>query len=354
MRFFFPLVRILFGLIFILSGTLKLFDIASFRQAVDALEFLPAGTVPIVAWAIVVAEIILGAAVCLGLRTAVTSQIIATILVLFTAVLVTKIVEGASIACGCFGEFAQDKVDEFTILRNVILIAWALALATYSMTRSPSQSVRELHSVNCENNRPRTKVFYLARRMTITMAFFFLVAVTLTLSSQNQTLKSRLAILNAAGEALQPGDIAPEFYANALSGTDTTVSYRNREKTVLFVMKSTCKPCKTNLPIWNRIYDRVRTRNIAVLGVSVDSLGATRDFVAQSYPKFTTVSAFGKGFLSKYRVIATPHTVVIKGDTVAQTWRGVLESSEEVEILEMLLGERNSEAEESPIMEGLK
>ena len=337
-NYLFPLLRLGFGSVFVVSGILKLFDIGAFRHTIEVLQLLPQESVATVALAIPFAELLLGGAICLNVRLALTSQIAVAFLVLFTAVLITKMVEGASFTCNCFGKLGGETVDGYTILRNVALVIWGVGLAAYSSTwssdrrRGPTMTRKPLENALGRNT------LHIAWHMMVIVAFIFLVTISIALSSQNEILKSRLATLISNAETLPPKEVAPPFIATSLSGNDTTIFHPKKGKTLLFVLKAACEACNANIPVWKSLAERVETSGVAVLAVSVDTLSITRSYIAQHKLSFMTVSIWGKKFTSQYRVIVTPHTIALEGNTIIKTWRGALDRAEEFEILNTLLG----------------
>jgi uncharacterized membrane protein YphA (DoxX/SURF4 family) len=64
------LLRIGFGLVFIFSGSIKLANLADFAKALSNFEIIPEPLISFVVILIPITEILVGAAILLGLRTA--------------------------------------------------------------------------------------------------------------------------------------------------------------------------------------------------------------------------------------------------------------------------------------------
>lgn len=129
LRFFPPLLRILIGVIFLLSGILKLFPIEPFE-----LNFIDLGianwyTAPIIARLIISAEFFLGLMLIFGisLRNFTWNTTLLT-LIFFTVYLFVQLVrEGNDVNCGCFGTYLHMTPWE-SIIKNGMLITGLLFL----------------------------------------------------------------------------------------------------------------------------------------------------------------------------------------------------------------------------------
>ncbi len=77
-------------------------------------------------------EIFAGVALILGLWTRAAAGVIAGLLVVFIALIVSVILRDLNTECGCFGKlspFCGDKVGVCNIVQNIVLLAMALAIA---------------------------------------------------------------------------------------------------------------------------------------------------------------------------------------------------------------------------------
>lgn len=125
------LLRLVFGGVLIFSGIVKLFDITNFTSSLSDFNLLPAQTILFFAYLIPLLELILGLLIFVNYRTAVASQVASFLIALFTAVVISKITEGANISCGCFGNLIEDKINHSTVVRNILLILIGITLSSF-------------------------------------------------------------------------------------------------------------------------------------------------------------------------------------------------------------------------------
>ncbi len=120
----YQLVRIALGVVFIVSGGLKMFDIQSFSEVIHAFAILPYGMSYPAAVLIIVSEFVFG----IGLVADIKGSLAGILSLLFGFVLVLSwaLYMGYDIDCGCFGPedpeakaFASLKISLF---RDVLMI----------------------------------------------------------------------------------------------------------------------------------------------------------------------------------------------------------------------------------------
>ncbi len=113
------------GIIFIISGTIKLLDLESFSQVIDAFAILPGEFCYPFAIIIALAEIISG----LGLAADIKGSLftILMMLLMFVAVLGYAIYMGYDIDCGCFGPNDPETIAfsglKSSLFRDLCMIA---------------------------------------------------------------------------------------------------------------------------------------------------------------------------------------------------------------------------------------
>jgi putative oxidoreductase len=342
------ILRVAFGLVFLFSGGMKIIDLTRFSESLTAMQIVPARFVSSLSVGIPVAEVIIGVATVLGFRTAVMSAVAAGVLALFTGVIAEKVIEGVQVSCGCFGSLSSERITEVTVLRNVILLLWGTILFAYYSTAERSrqvqgnrlqansrESVSWLHNVAAERSR---FVFwkYLKKAMGVAAILCLLSEVAL-LSVQNRELKSRLAML-IGGEILSPDEIVPPFKASDVSGGEVEIAYGHGTlKTLLFVLSTSCRPCKQNLPNWSVIARRVDVSRGRVLGISLNSPDLTRKYILENALSYPVLVPSDQTFARQYKPSSTPQTILIdSGGRVEKVWRGVLDSLHTEEILKRL------------------
>ncbi|MGB3076553.1 MAG: MauE/DoxX family redox-associated membrane protein, partial [Chitinophagales bacterium] len=130
---YFPqFIRIFLGLVFILSGYLKLYPIEPFE-----LNFIELGignwyTAPFIARFLISIEFLLGCFLIVNLALkSFTLKAVVSMLVFFTCYLLIQIIsEGNNGNCGCFGTYLQMTPFE-SIIKNILLITVAIFLQVF-------------------------------------------------------------------------------------------------------------------------------------------------------------------------------------------------------------------------------
>jgi len=120
----YQVVRIVFGAVFIVSGGIKIVDINSFAEVINAFAILPYGMSYPSAVLISISEILFGAGLLADIRGSLAG--ILSLLFLFALVLGWALYMGYDIDCGCFGPedpeakaFASLKT---SLLRDILMI----------------------------------------------------------------------------------------------------------------------------------------------------------------------------------------------------------------------------------------
>lgn len=103
--------RIVVGVVLLLAGTAKLAD-RSHRTGPRAVPWI---------------ELLLGALLVVGVGGRWTALPAAALLAGFTMVVWRRLRAGDTAPCGCFGELSRRPVSAATVLRNVVLLALAVA-----------------------------------------------------------------------------------------------------------------------------------------------------------------------------------------------------------------------------------
>ncbi|MCL6098340.1 MAG: DoxX family membrane protein [Bacteroidetes bacterium] len=80
------IIRIIFGAVFVLSGSLKLFDLSGFIKSITSFELLPTYLIPIFSYSLPFLELILGFCLIFNYKSFIISNILTYIVAAFTAV----------------------------------------------------------------------------------------------------------------------------------------------------------------------------------------------------------------------------------------------------------------------------
>ena len=128
--------RFLLGAIFLWASVTKVPDMAAFAESVANYRIVPPSLVPVVAAAVVGVEIAAGVALIFNVWARAAALLLAALLAVFTVGLASALARGIDLACGCFG--GTDAATWWTVLRDVVLLAWALGVAASSPSPPPS------------------------------------------------------------------------------------------------------------------------------------------------------------------------------------------------------------------------
>lgn len=114
--------RLVVGGLFVVAGAMKVVDMRTFVDVVQAYRIAPHVLIVPIAFAVPWMEVVLGAGVLLGLWLRSSAVLSAGLLLAFAAGLIVNIARGADISCGCFGPYFADTSLEGALLRNAVLI----------------------------------------------------------------------------------------------------------------------------------------------------------------------------------------------------------------------------------------
>lgn len=315
----FGILRIIFGSVFIFSSVIKLFDLNNFRTAITMFSLVPDSFIPTISILIVVLELMVGIFIVLNIKIAFFSKISILIISFFTAVIVLKLFEGADISCGCFGDLSKDKIDGFTILRNVILLICAFIIEIYYAKR--------VIKVNEAGTKKIFNEFLLNHIKNIFLfeVFVFLIAQNFVFSMQNKALKDRLTMIVNDKNTLMVGDYTKEFKAWNMENDEMNITFPHDKNTLLFIFRIDCGPCKINSKNWVEINSKIKNSNVRIIGVSLDSVKNTNVYASENKFAFLVFSAPHKEFKLAYKAYLTPQTILISDSgKVLNVWNGVL------------------------------
>jgi uncharacterized membrane protein YphA (DoxX/SURF4 family) len=135
--------RFALGAIFIASGILKLGDRASFATAIRAFGPVDPRFVGAVAIALPVAEICCGAAMAVGLFTAVAATVIGALTLIFTGLIIALLARGRAVPCNCFGSASQRVITWSAVLRNACIVGAAVIVYGWSQPVLAVDEIRQ-------------------------------------------------------------------------------------------------------------------------------------------------------------------------------------------------------------------
>ncbi|RQW88368.1 MAG: DoxX family membrane protein [Geobacter sp.] len=127
-RYFLLTLRVGLGLVFVYAGFLKVRDPIAFAGSVAAYKLLPYFFNYLVAATIPWVELICGTLLIIGYRVRASAGIVATMNILFIALLASTIMRGLDIDCGCFRQGGEKTSAWIAILRDILFLSAALIL----------------------------------------------------------------------------------------------------------------------------------------------------------------------------------------------------------------------------------
>jgi uncharacterized membrane protein YkgB len=131
-RFLYHLIRLALALVFIYAGAVKMQDVVAFAGHVAAYQLLPYAVNYLVAATLPYVEFLAGLLLLLNARIRPALAVIGTMTLVFMVALVSVLLRGLEIDCGCFDPGGgQDVTAGIALLRDVglmilVVLAWWL------------------------------------------------------------------------------------------------------------------------------------------------------------------------------------------------------------------------------------
>ena len=311
------IVRLALALVFIASGISKLRSLEGSRTAAADLG-VPSRLAPLVGTALPVVELAVAALLVVAPSGRAPAAAAALLLATFTAVLAANIARGRRPACRCFGEVHAKPISGATIVRNVVLLAGAVAVAVAGGGDDPIELLADATGA----------------QLAVGIAIAVLgIAVALEGWAIRQLLRRhgrvllRLDALEARPPSSSPdspravaveilpglpvGARAPEFSLVGLHGeTMTLAAFRAPGKPVLLVFSdAACGPCTALMPELARWQSEHvdRLRIVVVAAGSADTNRAK----AVEHGLVDVLLQEGHGVGDDYRYEGTPGAVLV-------------------------------------------
>ena len=161
-------------------------------------------------------------------------------------------------------------------------------------------------------------------QVTLHLILAGLATLVVMLVTENRDLRSPRSSAPSASPAV--GDLLLPIETKDLEGRDVELTFSDSDReTMLLVFTTSCPACKGNLPNWLALQEQLGER-YDVVGISIDSLDATRSYVRdQELPFKVFVPTDPDRFRSDYALPGVPETIHAGVDgRVEGSWLGVL------------------------------
>jgi len=139
-----PLLTIALGLIFIYSAVPKILEVHDFARDIRNYRFMPSWSYNLAALWLPWIEILAGVSTVLGVWKKGGNVVILGLLIVFTSVVISAVIRGLDIDCGCFGHTASQiarahQVGLQKIIENLAMTTVAVFLLFARATRGEGQ-----------------------------------------------------------------------------------------------------------------------------------------------------------------------------------------------------------------------
>jgi uncharacterized membrane protein YphA (DoxX/SURF4 family) len=129
------LSRLLLGLVFLFASSSKIAHTQAFAATVRSYRILPVEITNLFAIGLAWSEALAGALLLLGLAARAAAGAVSILLGLFVIALTATLVRGMVIDCGCFGSDGGHPVDWSLLVRDLLMLVLALAIARWGAGR---------------------------------------------------------------------------------------------------------------------------------------------------------------------------------------------------------------------------
>lgn len=172
--------------------------------------------------------------------------------------------------------------------------------------------------------------------LTILVFCFILIGLNLFLLKQNSNLKQTI---NANQKSiLTIGETILPLKGKDFSDNHVEIGVVEKHKTLLFIFSATCYFCDQNASNWRRLAERIKSKKIRMIGISISEDGEVFIRKHKMENQFLTIN-FTTDMLAKKSLFdATPQTILL--DTqgkVEKIWRGILDEKSFEQVLDSMI-----------------
>ena len=159
-------------------------------------------------------------------------------------------------------------------------------------------------------------------------------------------LMASTAVVIIAFTALYAGGKAPEFTLESLEGAEVSLSDYAGKALFINFWATWCPPCKREIPVFNKFYEKYKERGFVILGISVDRGGAeaVKEFMTSQPIAFPVLLASEEVY-DRYQALLEPSERGAIPTTFVVNRKG--------EVIDIFVGARNDEAVEKAIKKAL-
>jgi uncharacterized membrane protein YphA (DoxX/SURF4 family) len=128
-------LRLVLGIVFLVAAADKVANAEAFARSIANYRLLPVEVVNLVALVLPWLELLVGLMLVVGLRVRAAAVIASGLLLVFTVALVSALVRGLDIHCGCFSQTAAERIGWGRVIEDVLLLAAAVVLVVWTPQR---------------------------------------------------------------------------------------------------------------------------------------------------------------------------------------------------------------------------
>jgi hypothetical protein len=165
-------------------------------------------------------------------------------------------------------------------------------------------------------------------QISIHACLIVLAILVVVLSRQNANLKTESKEIAAP---LRAGD---QFVLHNIKGLNDEVLDTTSNRRLILVFTTKCQFCRKSVPTWQSLAKQARASGMSVVGLSLDSVGATVKYASEmgiEFPIFAAVSP--ERFRKDNKITGVPVTIISGGDSRIQNlWLGLLTQELSAEI----------------------
>ena len=135
-------LRLLLGVLFILSGGEKLLDLTYFALVIAEYQILPSFIIPGVALLVSLCELLCGIMLLIDLFSRISSSIMLCMMAIFIAAITNNVMRGLDHDCGCIEFLSQwyglkEEIGIGSIVRDILFFVLLLPIALLGSNRIP-------------------------------------------------------------------------------------------------------------------------------------------------------------------------------------------------------------------------